>query len=114
MHHHRHCGSGWPILLAVLLLMDSARWGMEKPSSESNSGSGCAGCLGVLVVLALVLVGLVAAVRSAHPDPPVPAVSYAQVEATPDYAPRAQLIALPVRRAELVRLPRPRSDDHSP
>jgi hypothetical protein len=53
-----------------------------------------------LIILILLVVGFAAVVKSAHPDPPVAKV--AQVAATPDYAPRAQLIALPVRRAELV------------
>jgi hypothetical protein len=108
--NHRHCGNDWLMVLAVLLLMDSGRHdtGASAPegSGTTSGGTGCGGCLGAVVLLVLLVVGLVAIVHSTHPDPPVTAVSYAQVE-TSDYAPRALPVDdVLVCRAQLVRLPR--------
>lgn len=120
--HHRHCGNDWLIVLAILLLMDSSRDAPAPRPPEPSSGSGC-GCLTVLL-LALLISGIVAwrcQPSTAIPASVASAVSI-QAQPTPEYVFRAlpvddvmvvrgELVALPVRRAQLVRLP---SRDPSP
>jgi hypothetical protein len=89
------------MLLAFAILLDANRSDVSGPGQRESSATGCGGCVGSLLIMGLLVGAGIGILNTGRKDNAAPS-PVSTIESAEPKVPRAELVALPVRRAILV------------